>query len=128
MVGGNTAELIEDYVGSIDAMIADIDTATDFVHVEFFILVHDHTTAPFFDALARAWSRGVTVRVLSDHVAQYFYPRPQGDPCGVGGDGGGVLPDAAHQVRRATTSGRTCATTASWSWSTVGSGSPARRT
>ena len=51
MVGGNAATLIEDYVGSLDAMIADIDTATEFVHVEFFILVHDPTTAPFFDAL-----------------------------------------------------------------------------
>lgn len=74
MVGGNTAELCDDYTGSIDTMIADIDQATDHVHVEFFILVHDETTAPFFDALARACKRGVTVRVLSDHVAQYSYP------------------------------------------------------
>ena len=74
MVGGNTAELCDDYVGAIDAMIADIDQATDYVHVEFFIFVHDDITAPFFDALARACSRGVTVRVLSDHVAQYSYP------------------------------------------------------
>lgn len=74
MVGGNTAELLDDYVGAIDAMIADIDRATDYVHVEFFILVHDDTTKPFFDALARACRRGVTVRVLSDHLAQYSYP------------------------------------------------------
>ena len=53
MIGGNTAELCDDYVGSIDAMIADIDPATDYVHVEFFIFVHDEATAPFFDALAR---------------------------------------------------------------------------
>ena len=75
MVGGNAATLIEDYVGSLDAMIADIDTATEFVHVEFFILVHDPTTAPFFDALARATKRGVKVRVLSDHVSGFLYPR-----------------------------------------------------
>jgi cardiolipin synthase len=74
MMGGNAAELIEDYVGAIDALIADIDQATDYVHVEFFILVHDDTTAPFFEALARACRRGVTVRVLSDHFAQYSYP------------------------------------------------------
>jgi cardiolipin synthase A/B len=74
MVGGNSAELFGDYRGSIAAMIEDIDRATTYVHVEFFILVHDDTTAPFFDALARACQRGVTVRVLSDHVAQYSYP------------------------------------------------------
>src|SRR5918998_1492166 len=74
MIGGNTAELIEDYDGSIAAMADDIDRAERFVHVEFFILVHDETTAPFFDALARACQRGVTVRVLSDHFAQFSYP------------------------------------------------------
>ena len=74
MIGGNTAELIDDYDGSIAAMAADIDRAERFVHVEFFILVHDETTAPFFDALRRACARGVTVRVLSDHIAQFSYP------------------------------------------------------
>jgi cardiolipin synthase len=75
MVGGNRAELIEDYVGSLDAMIVDIDRAETFVHVEFFILVHDETTSPFFDALARACGRGVAVRVLSDHLSGFLYPR-----------------------------------------------------
>jgi cardiolipin synthase len=74
MVGGNEATLIDDYVGSIEAMIADIDTATHYVHVEFFILTLDATTAPFFDALERATGRGVQVRVLSDHVASLMYP------------------------------------------------------
>jgi cardiolipin synthase len=75
MVGGNSAQLIEDYVGSLDAMIVDIDAAREFVHVEFFILVHDPTTAPFFDALARAAGRGVQVKVLSDHLSGFLYPR-----------------------------------------------------
>ncbi len=74
MIGGNTADLFDHYVGAIEAMIADIDTAQSYVHVEFFILVYDDTTAGFFDALARARRRGVSVRVLSDHVAQYSYP------------------------------------------------------
>lgn len=33
MVHGNTAALIEDYRGSFDAMIAEIDAAQEFVHV-----------------------------------------------------------------------------------------------
>ena len=98
MVGGNAATLIEDYVGSLDAMIADIDTATEFVHVEFFILVHDPTTAPFFDALARATKRGVKVRVLSDHVSGFLYPRRKETRAVLARDGCRVLPDAAHQV------------------------------
>ncbi len=68
-VGGNTATLIEDYQSSIDAMAADIDTATWFVHVEFYIVAFDDTTREFFAAMERAVARGVTVRLLADHVA-----------------------------------------------------------
>ena len=74
MVGGNSAELIDSYEGSIKAMADAVDQADKFVHVEFFILVQDEATAPFFDALERACRRGVQVRVLSDHVAQFMYP------------------------------------------------------
>ena len=74
MVGGNSAELIEDYLGSIQAMADAIDAAEHFVHVEFFILVADEATAPVMAAMARACARGVEVRVLSDHVAQFMYP------------------------------------------------------
>ncbi|MFC4224843.1 cardiolipin synthase [Lysinibacter cavernae] len=75
MVGGNRVALLPDYIGSITAMIEAIDTAVDYVHVEFYILVHDQTTAPFFDALARATARGVSVRVLSDYVTGLQFPR-----------------------------------------------------
>ncbi|GGF17784.1 cardiolipin synthase [Subtercola lobariae] len=74
MVGGNRAELLPTYSGSIDRMIETIDEAVSYVHVQFFILVLDDTTRPFFDALRRACARGVTVRVLSDHVSGYLYP------------------------------------------------------
>jgi cardiolipin synthase len=74
MVGGNHAELIESYSGSIQAMAGAIDASEHFVHVEFFILVADETTEPVFAALERACARGVDVRVLSDHVAQFMYP------------------------------------------------------
>jgi cardiolipin synthase len=55
-------------------MAADIDTAQRYVHVEFFILTYDDTTAPFFEALARARERGVAVRVLADHLSLIMYP------------------------------------------------------
>jgi cardiolipin synthase A/B len=66
---GNTAELIGDYQLSIDAMADAIDTATRFVHVEFYIVSFDSTTAGFFAAMGRAVQRGVTVRLLTDFVA-----------------------------------------------------------
>lgn len=75
MVGGNRAELLEDYNGSFDRMIADIDTAEDYVHVEFYIFALDPTTTPFFDAMARARQRGVAVRVLFDHLAAVGDPK-----------------------------------------------------
>ncbi|MGO3885632.1 MAG: cardiolipin synthase, partial [Mycetocola sp.] len=66
---GNGVRLISDYNGSIEQMAAQIDLAVDFVHVEFYILQCDQTTAPFFDALERACQRGVAVHVLLDHWA-----------------------------------------------------------
>ena len=69
MVSGNAGELIDDYAGSLKAMAAEVDAAASFVHVEFYILSLDETTAGFFESLERAVARGVTVRVLLDHWA-----------------------------------------------------------
>ncbi|KQZ85503.1 cardiolipin synthase [Microbacterium sp. Root166] len=66
---GNRATLHGDYQGSIDAMAAEIDTATTFVNVEFFIVAWDDTTRGFFAAMERAVARGVTVRMLIDYVS-----------------------------------------------------------
>ncbi|TDW28809.1 cardiolipin synthase [Cryobacterium psychrophilum] len=69
IVGGNTARLIGDYNASIAAMAAEIQTSTRFVHVEFYIVSFDATTRDFFAAMEAAVRRGVTVRVLLDHIA-----------------------------------------------------------
>lgn len=74
MLRGNQAVVQTGYVGSIAAMTADVDTAQEFVHVEFYLLAHDPTTAPFFDAMARAVQRGVVVRVLLDHLGSAGSP------------------------------------------------------
>jgi len=71
LVGGNTASLNGDYQASLDAMTAEIAKARKYVHVEFYILSCDQTTKPFFDALEDAVKRGVSVRVLLDHVASF---------------------------------------------------------
>lgn len=74
LVGGNTAELYTDYAESIAAMTAAVREAARIVHVEFYILSLDSATADFFDALEDAVRRGLTVRVLYDHVASVRVP------------------------------------------------------
>jgi cardiolipin synthase len=74
LVGGNAAELLPDYEASIARMTEAVDTATRYVHVEFYILSLDDTTREFFAALERAVARGVTVRVLLDHIASLRSP------------------------------------------------------
>jgi cardiolipin synthase len=69
LLGGNTARLFGEYDRSIAEMTEAVRTAESFVHVEFYILSLDATTAPFFDAMEDALARGVTVRVLLDHIA-----------------------------------------------------------
>ncbi|MFC5502590.1 cardiolipin synthase [Lysinimonas soli] len=73
MVGGNSSTLYQDDAVSLAAMIDEIERATTTVHVEFYILALDDTTRPFFDALAAAIRRGVTVRVLLDHLGTWQY-------------------------------------------------------
>lgn len=69
VAGGNAAHLIDDYARGLASMTEDINTATSFVHVEFYIVSFDPATAEFFGALEAAVQRGVSVRVLLDHVA-----------------------------------------------------------
>jgi len=74
LVSGNRFEYLPDYEASIDAMAAAVRAAERTVHVEFYILTIDDTTRGFFEAMADAVRRGVTVRVLLDHVANLRQP------------------------------------------------------
>ncbi|GAB3134504.1 cardiolipin synthase [Marisediminicola antarctica] len=74
LVGGNSAKMYPDYDSSLGAMTRAVNEATRFVHAEFYIISLDATTKPFFDALEAAVQRGVTVRVLLDHIASLRAP------------------------------------------------------
>jgi cardiolipin synthase len=69
LVGGNRAELLPESLEALDSMTSAINAAKKYVHAEFYILSFDRTTAPFFEALEQAVARGITVRVLLDHIA-----------------------------------------------------------
>ena len=68
-VQNNSAELFHVYEESIQAKADLVRTAERYVHVEYFILCWDSTTAPFFEALVDAQARGVKVRILFDHIS-----------------------------------------------------------
>ena len=75
LVGGSTATgFYPHYEESIAAMTQSVRDAKRTVHAEFYIFGLDATTQDFFDAMAEAVQRGVTVRVLLDHVANLRLP------------------------------------------------------
>jgi cardiolipin synthase len=65
---GNSIELLTDYAGTIDRLIADTDAARESVHMLFYIFEADETGRRVADALARAARRGVECRVMMDAV------------------------------------------------------------
>src|SRR5215468_7005620 len=65
-VGGNTAHLLPDSDATIDAIVADIDSAKDHVHLLFYIWLPDRNGCKVVEALKRAAVRGVTCRVMAD--------------------------------------------------------------
>ncbi|MBV8900322.1 MAG: cardiolipin synthase [Verrucomicrobia bacterium] len=66
--GGNAVELLPNYQGSIDRLVADVDAASHHVHLLSYIFEPDETGRQVADALVRAAGRGVKCRVLLDTV------------------------------------------------------------
>ena len=73
-VSGEVVAVHADPRSTYEAMARAIDAATDHVHVEFYIMSWDEVTDVFFTSLERAVARGVTVRLLLDHLGSRKYP------------------------------------------------------
>ena len=69
VLGGNRAELIDDYQGFVDRLVADIDAARESVDLLFYIFEPDATGRRVAEAVLRAAGRGVSCRVLMDGMA-----------------------------------------------------------
>jgi cardiolipin synthase len=67
-VGGNRARLMPDSNATIEAMVADIDSAAAHVHLLFYIWLTDHNGCKVVEALKRAASRGVVCRAMADSL------------------------------------------------------------
>lgn len=74
MLDGNRFEMVTDYRECLARMAEDIDQATDYVHVMFYIMAVDPEGRKGYadvviEAMERAQQRGVKVRLLFDHIA-----------------------------------------------------------
>ncbi|MBV9672296.1 MAG: cardiolipin synthase [Verrucomicrobia bacterium] len=67
-VSGNVGSVLPDSNAAINAMIADIESATKHVHVLFYIWLPDHNGIKMAEALKRASARGVICRVIADDL------------------------------------------------------------
>ena len=65
-VGGNRARLLADSNATIDALVNDIDVASEHVHLVFYIWLPDHNGRKVAEALKRAAKRGVACRAMAD--------------------------------------------------------------
>lgn len=65
-VAGNRAELLADADETVRQMVADMDAATDHIHVLYYIWLDDETGTAVAEALIRAARRGVTCRAIAD--------------------------------------------------------------
>jgi len=74
LLPGNDVQVIDDYKGSIAEMTEAVGAAKAYVNVEFYITAWDDVTAPLFEALVAATQRGVTVRLLFDHLGSKGIP------------------------------------------------------
>jgi len=68
ILGGNDGEILTETEEVIDRLVADIDSATQHVHLLYYIYANDATGRRVAEALRRAVERGVSCRVLVDAV------------------------------------------------------------
>jgi cardiolipin synthase len=73
--GGNDALLAVDSNAAINAMIEDIEAASDHVHLCAYIWLADHNGGKIKDALIRAAKRGIKVRALADALGSRLFIR-----------------------------------------------------
>jgi cardiolipin synthase len=72
---GNQATLLPDYDYAIDRLVADIDRATEHVHLLYYIFADDSAGRKVLAALQRAHERGVQCRLLIDAYGSLRWSR-----------------------------------------------------
>jgi cardiolipin synthase len=73
--GDNTVEVYTDGYAKFGALLEAIDQATNFIHLQYYIIRNDDLSRQIASALARKAREGVTVRVLGDAVGCHNLPK-----------------------------------------------------
>lgn len=74
-VGGNRGKLLADSNATVDALVADIDSAREHVHLLFYIWLPDGNGLKVAQAAMRAAGRGVAVRAMVDDLGSRLFIR-----------------------------------------------------
>ncbi len=74
-IGGNAIKFLQNAEETIQSMVADIDQAKEYCHLEFYIWYPGGLADQVADALVRAKTRGVTCRVMLDAVGSKTFFR-----------------------------------------------------
>jgi cardiolipin synthase len=65
-IGGNKGHLMADSNAAIDNMVADMNAASEHIHLLFYIWLADNNGLKVVEALKRAAARGLTCRAMAD--------------------------------------------------------------
>ncbi len=73
MFVGNSIEIFTEGKDKIEALLRDMEAATDYIHVQYFIIEDDEVGRQMIDLLMRKAREGVQVRVLYDYVGSFYF-------------------------------------------------------
>ncbi len=75
LTGNNTVTIFHEGVSLFDSLLAEIEKAESFVHVQYYIFNKDETGKALIDVLTRKAAQGVEVRLFVDGMGCYLTPR-----------------------------------------------------
>ena len=73
MFVGNDIDVFTTGKDKLASLMRDIEAATDYIHVQYFIIENDETGGPLLELLMRKAREGVQVRVLYDYVGSFYF-------------------------------------------------------
>ena len=95
----NRLSLYHDGNSAFESLIADINNATRFVHIQYYIFRNDSTGRRLVDALAKKAAEGLEVRLLIDGIGNVFNPSSLYQPLiAAGGHLGVFMPPAFIRI------------------------------
>ncbi len=72
LLQGNQVRIFTDFTPMFEAMLDDIASAKEFIHIQFYIVENDEVGQQLSDLLIRKASEGVDVRLMYDSCANLF--------------------------------------------------------